>query len=498
MENILFKKQFQEERLVYALIAFLFLIFMFATSGNKSFWLDEMAQVSFIAVPFKDFLHTAIFDSNESMPLWSFPVFFWYKIAPYGEKWLLLLPELATAVGSYIVAMTGRKISGKWVGLFALIFCCTSSTLILYAGQQFREYGFIFLFSAIAIYFWAKRMDFEGEERNKDIIIYGISLILLFLCHPVTLMVCGSMGVYDLILFLKKRIRFKCAVSYLMFVIICGIYFIRIFTANYIYFTEEASSWIVAPKYADIQGLFRYLTGQQMIVFIIAMLGIAAALAIFTYAFLYGRKPTKENILMGGIVWLVGFSVIITFIYSAHINPDGSMFVMRYFICIMPAVTIICGYSFHLISVGISSNFSKSRTKIIKITFSFFLIIFLGINILPVVTNQVSAEPFREASKWLQSQEDIYDDDVAVLFSCYGPSIKGCREYYFYRLGETKKVNMISQYDKKKMKRLVKYEKIYLLELHNIFDEKIKSKIKEHYNFVSEKRKESIKVYERK
>jgi len=498
MEKIFLRKKIYTEKIVYALIAFLFLIFMFCTSGNISFWTDELSQVSFIAVPFKEFFRSAVIQGHESMPLWSFFVFFWYKIMSYGEKWLFLLPEIATSLGIYIVALTGKRIGGKWTGIFALIFCCTSSTLILYAGEEFREYGFIFLFSAITIYFWTKRIEYIGKEKNKDIVAYAIAMVLLFFCHPITLMICGSLGIFDLILFIRKKIQLKCVFSYVIFLIISGIYFFRIFTANYKYFTEEASSWIDAPKYADIFNLMKYLTGQQNIVFIAAVFGGGFVLSVCLYNLRMKRKTAKEIIAVLGLTWIAGFSISFAFIYSAFIKPDGSIFILRYFICLIPALMIICGYSVTVVCRYAVADAEKNKRQILNCTFAFFFTIFLGLGMLPVTTNQVSREPFKEASAWLSSQNDIYDENVAVLFTCYQSSIDGCRKYYFYRQGKNKKINIISQYSDKKIKKLKEYDKLYLVKIHNPVYAKTKSQLKKNFVLISENKKDHIMCYEKK
>ena len=85
-------------KLVYAGISVFTFCLMFHYAARASFWYDELYEVAFTKGSLKDALMHCLNMSCDNPPLAVMLETLWYSIAPYGEKWLLLISIISVCL----------------------------------------------------------------------------------------------------------------------------------------------------------------------------------------------------------------------------------------------------------------------------------------------------------------------------------------------------------------------------------------------------------------
>ncbi len=475
--------------IVILLIAF---IFMCLFASKQSFWIDELDWTieylnnESIITMLKGLLNTGF-----NLPL-SYIIFYpIYKIAPYGELWLLLPCIVACIIGMYLIKKIGDKIGGNKFGLICLL-CSVTSYIVIYQGAyELRPYALLFCFSALVLYRFLCLL----ENRNKNnIIFYTISLILLAYTHWFGCLIIVFYFLYELYLLIRKKSK----ITFLLPYIILGVTFLPWFILMIQHHTTNFTVyWAKPPTIRAACGIISYLLSGNLIC---KLLFIISGILFIIYFLLKKKEKIK-------FLWLCIFSIIFiiltTFIYSVYINPAGSLFVTRYFFELLPHTFIIMAFPlYELCELKFNKNLHVEWVIII------LLFIIIGYQNYTKVINDSSGiyEPYREASEILV-KNDIYTDDSIVITSIS----KTFLTYYFEKKGGKLPQNVFNSYSNTQFIKdgkivndinltnedLLKYNKIYIIEIHEFVPTKILDLIKGNYELTKEYQNYGLYIYKK-
>lgn len=134
---------------------------------------------------------------------------------------------------------------------------------------------------------------------------------------------------------------------------------------------------------------------------------------------------------LSSIAWVIG----ITFIYSKFINPNGSIYVARYFFAIIPHTVLILAFGIKSIGELFKrSEWAKNKIKI-SACFAAFLVLVCIANYTSAIIHITSPrQAFRESAEYLAANESVYADDALVVTASSGTA---WIEYYFVKRGFT-------------------------------------------------------------
>ena len=448
--------------LVCACLSVFYFAVMLRIGGKISLWADEIAQVGYInkGLSFGEILWVYLKTEVTNLPFFPLVAALWYRIAPWGEKSLYLITEIPVALGVFFLGLTGKEWRNERTGYFSAAFAAISFVLLKDVALNFRAYSFTFFFAVLMIYFYCRRFRHTGSETRRGIFELGIVMTLFAYSNYFSCILIVGFFVCDVILFLQKKIKLQCVISYVMSGVLLAPWFILM-----LIYKERtlAEFWPKPPTLISIPELLKYLVSDDEVIFAFLILSMVF---VCVKAFLSWEKKefsVKENGL--SLIWLFGiwFTIIIVFIYSAKINPMGGIFVKRYFMTILPLIFLCMSFLLDSIVQGLLADESKRR--VCTVTILGFLFCYFGLmNYYEArEVKAVPKNPYRECAQWLSEQDGIYEDSSLVLLWEPQYYFEGFREYYVAHYCDTSRMQMIGYADDQWKKVLDQYDRVYLI-----------------------------------
>jgi len=499
MSNIVRCLKKNNSTIIIGVLSFLMFAIMVKNSAHLiSLWLDELWEIGSMRTgqTISDFYKTSIKLYDSGSFLFNFIAYFWYRIVPYGERWLLLLPEFLMALSVFIIGITIRNMIDVRGAYFAVIM---SSTL-LYLGQygnNFRGYPLYILVTALLFYTYIKRLKYRGNEKWRDILVYGALLSVLVYSHYVGVILCFVFFIFDIILLIAKKIRSRCFLSY----ILGG----ALFLPHAILIIKNidislSKSWVGAPNLTSIIILYKDLLGSEILLLYAFSLGCA---------FLIKNILAKKKIDFYDFPLFLGIfipviMIVITYIYSRYINPEGSIFESRYLICLMPMCIFVCSYAFTTLYnlLKLDTSYFKRGNEII-----FILLLSLALYRIPNFYSALEKDPryinresYKAGTEWLLSQPDIWDNDTIIiqgdLYTAWKLPFNGWIEYYVTKQGKMIAPNI---HGHNNINVDEKYNRIYFFYPWNRWlPNEINMLLDDFYNIVGENHDLKIRIYDLK
>lgn len=426
-------------RYLYAVIALLSLAFMIWHADDTSFWYDEFAQLDFSGEG-KTLLASAL-TKDATPPLFNVLANIWYHLVPYGQRWLLLLPQLAMAAAVCVTALWAELLVGRTAGVFAALILGFSQMVIEQCGFEFRGYGFYLLLASLCFYLHARRAVCGNKPRLMA--AYVLSLCGLLYAHLFGSLIVASLALWDLALTREKRL--KQLAPYLT----AGL----LFLPWVIYFFNEivddfsgakaVRDWMIVPTLWDVVKLGTYLCGNHIVVCALSLFGAALALR--------DAICTKTEIARERLVPLAAILFMVTvMLIFAHIRANYStLWVKRYFTGLFPCAAVLAGWGAQWAYEAVRRGKTQRRAAV----YSAFLVAALFAVIVPVFLYKTAADissltryAHREAAVFLNEQADIENEDVIVL-STLGDFTDDWYAYYVVRAGLPADFHAESLYD---------------------------------------------------
>lgn len=435
------KRQQRIDWLTYGGIACLVFIILMIFAGKKSFFSDEMDQLGILAsvrtLPELLRLYARV-GHEVAPPLFAFLAWCWYQVVPHTQVWLQALPALLTCAGVYVMGLAGRAYGGRRMGVLAALLALNAPAITLTAGLQLRQYGALFLISALTTYLYVLRNRGNGEKWS-NIVLYGVAMAGLPYTHYVSALLPVAFFLIDLVLVIKKRIRIKQLVSY---AIGAGL-FLPWALAVFRSVSARTEFWLDKPRISDLVNTLHFLTDGEGMGALLCLF-LAGCSILLAKTVMRDEDPDwahERGIVDLGLAGAPFFMMGCVFVYSAYFSDGISLFLPRYFISAIPVILLTAAYGLHTVFSGLLCRNVQPERRLR--TAFLALCLFVGavsvLHMEQTVRTDTSTvyEPYREAADWLMEQPDIHGDDVAVLTSNLSRYVtKGWETLYVTRNGQ--------------------------------------------------------------
>ncbi|MCL1835344.1 MAG: glycosyltransferase family 39 protein [Oscillospiraceae bacterium] len=399
--------------LVIAIVSF---VLMAAFAGKGSLWWDDLWTITCVQKgrSFSEAFDIMLSDAHAVPPLFYIIAYFWMRVAPYGTAWLKLPSMVFAAAGVFVCGLNAKRLCGDRVAVFAAMFAGTSYFLITQGALTYRAYGLMFLLVNLLLWFYIRRGSDAGRERLFDILAYGLAMALLFYTHYYGLIVAAGFFLCDLYLLIRKRIRFRCGVSYML----AGVLFSPLLVYAAMRLMERGGSfWPAVPTVAEIWVLLVKLFGDSMLLLVLFF--VMVIVLFFGKALPYFKEyfKDKERLMLSQFSFVSLFVLVVVIIYSRFINPSGSIFVRRYFVSILPMVLIVAAAGLEFVMKVFLGHFSQSRYQ------QAFFVILAALTISLGTATATSlyyapyphGEPYEQAIEWIYGKEEAHGSGAALV-----------------------------------------------------------------------------------
>lgn len=471
--------------------SFTFLI-MLSFADDLSLWADDLATISFVAenVDFSILMERIMYECGANPPLFYIFAYFWIRVAPYGTIFLKLPSIIFSCLGIWFCGVAAKRIQGERAAVIAVGFSAFSYFLVSYAALTFRCYGLLFMLCPLMIMAYHKRL--EQPECLYIHMVYGMINALLLYTNYICMLIVGIMGLFDFWLIIRKRMKLKCLLSYLF----TGILFLPLllYAISGMVGLHKVISWMQIPDFHSIEEALNLIFNNQwflVLLFFVGMVTIVLITFSRNYANLLQRRIEDRTVTVIMVIWPV-FVFSFMYIYSRYLNPDGSLFIYRYFISILAPAMIVAAIGLDWILVMLSEGYSKRIANLLSIV-SIFGCLFSasfqqlrGLNIMPGTVSQ----PYEQCIDWIYAHEVAHMDDTLVIITGY----QGGLYYYGTHGGQRPDLN----YGELNDTNWKKYKTVFAVPMHGELANENIDILNTH--FIEQERNDEFKVvvYEQK
>lgn len=469
-------------RVLIYIIALIGMGIMCLYADKRSLWMDDIAQINMCG---QDNFFEYLLSHDNNPPLSHFITYIWLYIAPYGTAWIKLPSILFVTVGAIFLAESGRRLYGDLCALIICAFAISSSGIIELAAYVVRPYGLLFGLMSVILYCYIERNLYEfGWSR---VVVLGLCMTGALYTHYFAVLSIFVMFCFDCYLIKKKTISWKCLVSYL----ISGGAFLPwfIYTAQN-YYEKLQTFWASIPTFYDMIGMVRTMLGNNKFSF--------ALLIIIVIGIIFLRIRKKEYDIREDIVFSFLLQIVIVllipYVYSRWINPDGSIFVSRYFVTIAPCIFLIMGIGVNYIVSYLNLKFSmKELLNVLCIALC--ISIFYDNFCYTYTTQSQVKEPYEEMADYIMAQEDIYNENVAVYNTGY--SMQYGWDYYLTHNGERQGKNSFFNNQISSIDVLSGIERVYVCKLHKNMSSTTKEILQTYFQLSYTDSESGVEVWDR-
>jgi len=390
-------------KITYAALSAAAFVLLFLHADSQPFWADELCQITFSGTT-GSLRETILYDPH-TPPLYDAALYFWYKVAPYGERWLLLLSEGAFAITVFVTGLVGEGIRNRRTGILAALLLALNGSAIVACGWELRPQAFMLLFCVLALYEWVEKTKRPGFSAPRTL-RYAAWMALSGYAHYFGVLFCGMLFVMDCFLVWRKKIALRHLLAYAL-AATAYIPWLRVALTQ-----VTAGLWQPTPTLQSLAELLRFLSGEN---WLILGLFVPAVILAFT------KKPFVER----APVFAACAMILLVFAYGRFIAWRSTFWVPRYFSALFPCVMIACALALDTALQGVLRRKRKTAAGVCVC-----LMLFAGWNTAGVIQS-VKPAPYRAAAEWLYAQGDVvFDADTIVISSDGGWPLDGWREYY--------------------------------------------------------------------
>ena len=494
-------------------------VFAFVNGNCQSFWADELASMGYIrsGINLREMLLSYLHvDTN--LPLYSLILYGVYRIVPYGEKFLLIPSILFCILGIAVLALAAKKIKGSSAGFLTVCIGTASSVLLWQGAWEMRCYALVFCLSSLTLLAYINK---SLENNKKNVAIYGTAIFLILWSHWFALILVACYGLADLILMIRKKIGWKNIIPYLAGGVSLLPWFIIVFLNQQ---KNISDYWTTAPIWKNTVWTVLFLLSGRRSLWYICLLSCIALVGCLLYKVFIKKE---KNINAGeifcaqcvfAVVWVIG----IIFIYSYFINPQGSMYVDRYFTIVMPHIFLITVYGIgkiidvakYVVRTLISrdSIAFKLLNRGVVILVAIWMIVELGLCYRDsYIAIRKPMEDYRAAAELLIKDGGIWKENSLFIGKNRYCMFDGFVDYYFIKrgLGEPyhimdggvhlpEETRFYPNYEMKGKEWILQHDKIYVLKIHMGMEDDLKKIIEEYYSVIQSGEENGIEIWQRK
>ena len=408
-----------------AILVFMAIV-MVVFSSAQSFWVDELYwTIGKVANKSFPDISRQLLQDGYNMPLFYYVLRLIYPLMPYGEGYLLSLSMVSVILGVVFIYMAAREIGGLRLAFISLCLAALSGVLLQQGAWELRPYSFFFCFSALTVLFYIKRLI---RESLGNILLYGVAMAFLLYSHWFGAVMLVFYGICDLFLCIRKKIKFRCIVSYLFAMAAIAPWALLMLNS----LGSDASIY-----WADVPGLLAPLISVGYL-----LSGNMLCLPVFAIAVLIFFVVLRQKLrlrewdltlfiwiqMLLSCVWTIG----VTFVYSRFINREGSVYVERYFFALVPHAVLIAAFGVDCIGRLMVETKLTKAIEPTKALAGFLVVVGVCNYTSAILSVKTIHEPFREYSEFLARDEKVYSDDSLVIIS---EDAETWVEYYFLKRG---------------------------------------------------------------
>ena len=450
------KKENKKIYLSLGIISLVYLVGMSVLSNMQSLWMDDIAQIQIVM---QDSLgamlkENMIVDNNP--PLSHLLSFFWIRLVPYGTGWLKLLNIILVSIGIFICGVVSYDLSGKWGGIATAVLAASDMAIVTLAAYTFRPYGLLFGLCALMMLAYERSRTQFNVYRN---IIFLISMHLAVYTHYFAVFVSVVFFVFDVYLVFRKKLKIRSLYVYPVAALALLPWLLAVMSAS---MERLKNFWPSKPDRKILAGTWYELNGfDRLYEFMLTGL-----IAIFIVGMIWLWRVEKKSVFFYVLIITVPCSVI-GFVYLLSQKSDNitSLFVSRYFLCVMPQVFLAGGIGMGMAVKWVSSKIRSEKLRRAEyFTVIFFLMLLMIKNELRVFVSAqgLNEQPFEEVAEYLVAQEDINSPHVLVFNTC--DKLENGFDYYLTHKNTREGVEMV--WHQITEEELANISKIYVVSLH--------------------------------
>ncbi len=445
---------------------------MFVYLGSTtSLWLDEIFQVDYSAT---SSLAEVITVDPYTPPLFNIIAWVTYQLAPFGEIWLRLPSIIMVVLSLPLLAATGRRIGGRRSGFLVAFLILINAKVLDQCALTYRAYALLFLLSSALVYLYVRRIQSSAEDYSWVwSILTAVDMLLLGYTHYFGLLFCIMFFLVDCYLLIRGRLngmRLKVFIPYgAALLLYLPWLIIALSTLQTATNTTGRIIWqATGAEGTNVHELLYWLCGECAET--LGFFEIAALVLVIAGIWTCYKRTFVWREDMPPLVLLLAAVLMITImkIYCGYINPQSMFWVERYFIPLIPCISLVTAW-------GLTKIFANMPVPDpLRFVAAFFCVLLLLPTASGTINNDLaegsSTRFYRDLTDYLCEQPYIENDDTAILAlidtTDRGRQINGWKEYYFDRKDTREMdVNIIDGLDASVEMNpydLLKYETIYV------------------------------------
>ena len=425
------------------------LLFSLRFMGRQYLSLDEVSQIGFIVKknPWGSIFNYYTTSEVTNLPFFPMLAALWYRIVPYGEGWLRLLTVILTTMSLVAMVMAARKLGSKRTGAIMALFACISSFIMHKCGITFRCHALWLLFTSLTLCLYIARFrePKKGFTRSR-LLLLGLSMALLVYCHYFGLLTVLYLAAADLILICLKKLKAYALLSY----ICAGACFLPWGLIVISKRTMDLGSfWPKTPTFASIPQALRRIFSNDEAVFVLWLIALIVIVLESIRALLRRQMDFSLGYLKLILALMPALFVIGDYFYSAHINTRAGIFVLRYFLSVVPAGLLIVSLYAEK-AVELFSKGFKLDLELVTMSFFIFVLLYLGIPNFYEVKTEVTApfdNTYGNVRDIIENDGHEYDESTLIMINANRANADGFEEYYLEYGGRSRDVNVVSNED---------------------------------------------------
>ena len=386
------QKQF---KFAVAVIGILYFALLCVFAHGKTLWFDDVCQINMV---YKCSLQDAISNIREydnNPPASHLLSFLWIELAPYGTAWLKLPSIVFVTIAIVLIAFTADNIYGEVFGILSMVAGCSLGIIVERAAYTFRPYGLFFFASALVLYLY--------EKKNKPFDIgYVVALIILVYSHYFGILLVIGLFCDELVKNIRKKDEFllKRFCQYAIAGISIFPWLIYVMNSS---LSKAGGFWTSKPGIIELCGTLPLLLDFDVVIIAIILVQVINIIA--------RARDDKDELYLVAIPTGI---MIVVFMFSRI--TELSLFVTRYFICLVPIMLILfAGGCKTIYEFGVKHN-AFMKLDFGKILLMAFIIYsFLNITVYLQGHWNNAVNPYEKVADSLNVSSDLREGNVAVL-----------------------------------------------------------------------------------
>lgn len=308
-------------RLIYIFLALCCFVVMFYNGDKASFWYDEVWNVGW----------TYSGNPNKDGKIFQWLYDSWFFIVPYGQRYLLIISELLTAISVYVLGMAGRLYKNERFGVILAALCATSFPAIVQGGSEFRPYALLLFSVSMLAYLFIKKQK-EQYQKKSTLILYVAILLLTMDTHPFGFVVAGLLMMFDFGLIIIRKVK----LSGLLEFVLPGIYGMYwIWDLDVSAMSSYGDTWGTAPSIRGMISVVKELCNNSDVLLSLFLIGIViSGIYLSNRLHWQGEEFWKSYTILTFLANPI-LLFLLTCLYTG-IFRGASVFVNRYFLTILP------------------------------------------------------------------------------------------------------------------------------------------------------------------